>query len=582
MEKNGAVAKSINSISMRITGLCDRVENIKGKLPECIAVIVYLVFRMLMSLVHEPWFDEALAWLIARDSSLYEIFFVAPHYEGHPSLWHLVLMPFAKLGAPYELSMNLVSLIFSGIAMALFIYKAPFKRIIRLLAPYTYFLFYQYSVVNRPYCMMMLAFVLVAITYGKRNERPGHFVLSLWFLCVTGAYGVVVAGGICIVWLIEMLNQAKSASKNKNFENGECRGTFRIFIEDGILSKGKLFCLLGLLAYALFIIYRIVPAEDAFAILKSDGESVMTFPLRLLYVAFGMASDLFVTNTYSYGITISESGLGLLDILPAVLLGIAILSAVFIMAKRKRLLMLFVLPYGMLVVSMSYLYMSRHHMGIALMYLIFFMWVYLEKGEKEKVKAPEKKEVSKLKITKELKTSLTTIAIAFGMVISLYWSISSTVVDVIFDYALGRDEYVALEEKGLVDKTILAEWSSMPNNGDEAISPITFSGVVTTLLPYMDADTFLNSPNKAGYNYSLIHKVPSVEVTEKLIDRIQQDALPDIIIGEPDYSKIYRSGMLDKGDYIVIYEGEGGLIWKGVPEMTGEKIYVRKELKSEP
>ncbi len=546
MKNDGAVTKSINSISLKITKLCDRVESVKGNTPERIALLCYLICRGLMILVHEPWFDEALAWLIARDSSLSEILFTAPHYEGHPSLWHLVLMPFAKLGAPYELSLGLVSLIFSGIAMALFIYKAPFKRIVRVLMSFSFFFFYQFGVVSRPYCMMMLAFVLMAITYGGRDEHPGRFVLSLWFLCMTGAYGLVVAGGICIVWLIDMLK-------------------YRAF------GMKKLIWLFLLLIYALFIIYRIFPAKDAFAVMKADNASNMSFILRLLYMVFAMISDLFITNTYSYGITIAESGLGLLNILPAVIIGAGILVYLVSTAVKKKMLMMFLLPYGMLVLSMSYLYMSRHHMGIALMFIVFYLWVYVEKGQEKVTKVFDPHE------TTQLKKSLITILLALGMIIPLYWSISSSVIDVFYDYALGRDEYTFLSENKLLDSSILAEWSSMPDNGEETVHPISFSGVITTLLPYMDKDTFLNSPDKAGYNYSMIHKTPAQEVTIDLIGKIRQENLPDIIIGEPDYPAIYPSTVLLISDYECMYEGEGGVIWKGVPEMAGEKIYVKKK-----
>ena len=541
--KEGSVTNSINKISLGLTKLCDRLETVKGRSPEHIALLSYLIGRTLMILVHEPWFDEALAWLIARDSSLSEILFTAPHYEGHPSLWHLVLMPFAKLGAPYELSLGLVSLIFSGIAMALFIYKAPFKRIIRLLMPFTYFMFYQFGVVSRPYCMMMLAFILVAFTYGKKDIHSGRFVISLWFLSLTGAYGLVVAGGICVVWLIEMLVTKTST-----------------------ITKGKVLWLLGLLAYAIFIIYRIYPAEDAFAVLNTDGTTV-PFTFRVLYMVFGVLSDIFITNTYSSGTTITVSGLGMLDILPSVIIGICILTALIYMAKKKKMLLLFI-PYSMLVFTMTWLYMSRHHMGISLLYLIFFMWVYTEKDKTDNT--DKQKDTEK----QDLKSSLVVLLTTIGMVIPLYWGISSSAVDIVFNYALGRDEYAFLEEEGYLDSTILAEWENMPM-AEEGSAPITFSVAVTTILPYMDKDVFLNSPAKAGYNYSLIHKPPAKEMTDKLIETIDKAGPPVVMIGSPEYSKVYAPG-LNFTEYECACEVDGGLIWKGVPEMRSEKIYVRK------
>ncbi len=575
MNNDGTVLKSLNSISSKITKLCDRVEAVKSRAPERIAVIAYFLCRSLMAFVHEPWFDEALAWLIARDSSISEILFTAPHYEGHPSLWHLVLMPFAKLGAPYELSLNFVSLIFSGIAMALFIYKAPFKRIIRIILPFTYFMFYQYSVVNRPYCMMMLAFVLMAITYNKRNEHPGHFVISLWFLCVTGAYGLVIAGGICIVWLIEMFLDGKKISKTKNSDNGEYRGNIRIFFEDSLVKNGKIFWLTSLLLYAIFIIYRIKPADDAFAVLNTEENITSSFLVRLLYIMFGMLSDLFITNTYSSGNTITASDLSLIDIIPSVIIGIGVFFILVYLAKCKKMLLLLLIPYSMVVVTMTWLYMSRHHMGILLLFLLFFAWIYIEKREQENINSIDlNNEINTTKDRNSLKISLTVIGLAISILIPLYWNISSCVVDVIFNYSLGHDEYVYLYDNGYLDSTVLAEWEKMPV-GESKVEPITFSVVITEMLPYMKQDVFLNSPSKAGYNYSLIHKPPTSEMTETLKQNIDNIEPPMVIIGNPEYSQIY-STVFDFTDYEWVYEVSGGIIWKGVPEIVPERIYVRK------
>ena len=46
---------------------------------------------------HEPWFDEAQAWLIARDCSWWEMILERPHYEGHPPLWWMMLADLQSL-----------------------------------------------------------------------------------------------------------------------------------------------------------------------------------------------------------------------------------------------------------------------------------------------------------------------------------------------------------------------------------------------------------------------------------------------------------------------------------------------------
>lgn len=57
----------------------------------CIVFIAYVTVTVTVSCFHEPWFDEAQAWLIARDCSWKELLTVRTHYEGHPPLWWMLL-----------------------------------------------------------------------------------------------------------------------------------------------------------------------------------------------------------------------------------------------------------------------------------------------------------------------------------------------------------------------------------------------------------------------------------------------------------------------------------------------------------
>ena len=59
--------------------------------------------------------------------------FAQMSYEGHPCLWHLLLMPLAKLGLPY-VSMNILSLTIMSVAAALFLWKSPLLLPMKALA----------------------------------------------------------------------------------------------------------------------------------------------------------------------------------------------------------------------------------------------------------------------------------------------------------------------------------------------------------------------------------------------------------------------------------------------------------------
>ena len=58
--------------------------------------IIYLLGVIFVDTHHEPWFDEAQAWLIARDNSFLEIIKVL-HSEGHPFNWYYIVKTFSTL-----------------------------------------------------------------------------------------------------------------------------------------------------------------------------------------------------------------------------------------------------------------------------------------------------------------------------------------------------------------------------------------------------------------------------------------------------------------------------------------------------
>ena len=601
MQSSGIVEKTINRIANGLDTFTEKIENVKGLILERSVLLLYFIGHFFISFFHEPWFDEALSWLIARDSSIYEILFVTPHYEGHPSLWHLILVPFAKLGAPYELSLSIVSLLFSSLAMGLFIYKAPFKRIIRLTLPFTYYLFYQYGVISRPYCMMMLAFVILAMAYKYRNEKPGSYVLSLWFLCLTSAYGIVVAGGICIAWLVEMLIYARNRSQNKNSDNGKSRGVLRIFFEDYLMAKGKIIWLAALLGYVLFILWRIMPADDTYASLVS-GSTVDDngLGLRLLYTVFASISDLFVTNAFYTSGTLRNAAFYVGELLVAGVIGAAILACLITTCKRKKnravKIVLFIIPYMLLTVFEAIVYLFYHHIGISLLFIGFWLWVISDSKEDkldtQKNAGTGIKEDNVFKERYKILFDFGKIALALMMIIPIYWTISSCVKDVVSSYGSGRKQYEFLEKNELDEGyTILAEWykifdeEEVPKDYTEY--DLIFAQQGVNLAPYLTKSKIINSPEIIGKSYSYLYEIPEKQEMAEIYFKLSDIGEPDIIIGKPDFIdtektlEIYGSTLVDYNNYFLVFEDEFGNVKKGVALKTNSCIYVRKDLAQE-
>lgn len=589
-KSDGIIIQAINRLSSAIISFSEKIEKIPGKAPEIITVSLYGILHFIISLFHEPWFDEALAWLIARDSSIYQLLFETPHYEGHPALWHLVLMPFAKAGAPYGFTFSLVNFLFAGFAVYLLVFKAPFKRIFRISVPFTYFLFYQFGIISRPYCMMMLAFVLMAITYGKRNEKPGRYVLSLAFLCATSAYGIVYAGGLAIVWLIELWCDE---TKRINQKSGSAFATKVKSFINNLIENQKIIFLLILLIYALFIIWRIIPAEDAYAAIRAKNPEQQNGLLtRIIYTFFTSVSDLFLTDVYCSAGTLMDTSFSTLEFVCGTVIGILIVGVIVLYGRKSKKLLTWVLPYSMFAVFSSIVYLYRHHIGIELLFIIFWLWIC--ESEKKNAKLANNSEPEAEKHINPAKggscndiiligKSVGVIMLTIAMIIPMMWTVTSSVCDIMFTYAYGKHEYEYLEDNDLLSYDILCEWNAqhIEENDEYAPVDVTFSLQEVSISPYLEENHILNRASIPELNYSTIHKVPQLEVAQQNETAIKNAGYPEVLLGLPDMGNIYGYTDLNLNDYVKVYQDVIGNIWKGVPGSNLSYIYVRRNLAEE-
>ena len=179
-----------------------------GRLLEVLVLFVQAALLTVLVIHHEPWFDEAQAWLLVRDCDLTDLVSLYLGYDTSPPLWHLLLMVPAKLRLPYHPTLNLLSAGCAVLASALFLFGTSLPRFFRLLLPFTYGLGYQYSVVARSYAPLVALLALLAVLYPRRMERPGRYLLALLFLAATYFHGTLVAGTLYAVFVLERLAAA--------------------------------------------------------------------------------------------------------------------------------------------------------------------------------------------------------------------------------------------------------------------------------------------------------------------------------------------------------------------------------------
>ena len=316
---------------------------------EVVVLVVYAIALAVIMNFHEPWFDEAQAWLIARDATIREIISSITHYEGHSPVWFLILLPLAKLNVPFEIGIKSVNFVFAVTAMGLFLFKAPFRRPIRFALPFTYFFFYQYGVISRPYSLMTLGFILAAMFYKDRNTRPIRFTAALALICASSAYGMVIAAGIAAVWLFEVVR--------------EKTGNNLLVHKDP-----RLWSLFALLGFNILLMLSMIPFPDTFG---SNLKQNNTFFERLFYMIFiapgdATASISFFDSNIKVKLDIQSAG--------ALAIGTVVTLTMLIMTRIYKKRLLFLVPFFLFALFGSAIYFSAHHVGILFVFYVFIMW----------------------------------------------------------------------------------------------------------------------------------------------------------------------------------------------------------------
>lgn len=163
----------------------------RDSFPELVTGLFLLLGGGVM-LHHELWRDEVQAWLLARDSASVGELLVNMKYEGHPALWHLLLMPLTRMFAT-PVAMQVLHLLLATATVYLFARWSPFSRLQKGLFCFGYFPFYEYAVISRNYGLCLLLLTAFGCLYPYRRTHFPLLAVSLALLCHAHVLGIILA-----------------------------------------------------------------------------------------------------------------------------------------------------------------------------------------------------------------------------------------------------------------------------------------------------------------------------------------------------------------------------------------------------
>jgi len=329
------------------TGLLERTLCSRSKLLTIAILGAWLIVVIFVTTRHEFWRDEVRALSLARAANSPLDLYGLTQYDGHPILWFLLLY-IGKSIVDTPLVLPVISIVIAFIAVAVFMFSAPFPFWIRTLFIFSGLPFYEFSVMARNYGISMLLFFVSAIVYRNREKHPLFLASVLALLANTNGHSAILVCLIMAVWIWELVAEQKT-------ESFRFRG--RLYLSFAIVFGGVLLCVIFTMPRAntnLTSIYSVSARDVAdsisSAILRPDQTFAEIVPRMFSPLVAGLLIYLAV-----FGLLHRRN------------LFLAALSALFAFGVFFR-----VVYYG-----------GYRHQGLFLIFLLFLYWLYIESSSSE-------------------------------------------------------------------------------------------------------------------------------------------------------------------------------------------------------
>ena len=518
------------------------------------ALALFILVLIWIVPFHEPGFNEIQAWAIAKTATLKQMIFYFPHLEGHPPLWFVLLAIPAKLGLSVEWGMKSVACIISILSAGLIIFKAPFQKWVRFLLPFTYFLFFEYSVLSRPYGIIVLALILAAMSFPRKDTHPWPFVLSLTLLALTHAFGLLAAFGLTCAWLVDM-------KQNQ---------TWKKFFSH-VFNFSLFAPLLILLCSAIFTLLCIWPLPDTVAMSLKSTTPIwqqlvcvfLIFPPDALGASFITSSQLIKQMTFTP-----------LQLICGSIAGLLVWGAIaFFYAKKAiKYVVLAYIPVALFAMC----YFGLHHLGIMFMIFVFGAWISTQCGPSWWEQLC--KEGKFLPWQQQAIGKLQNISLLLILLLSIGATVCSSWADwrlVFMSSEKGLAKFIRAHH--LEDTHILSTWERNYSNPRIPNTAATTFGIGTAC--YLGKNIVANLNEGDPSKFYRLHRLASEQENAINFARWSQRELPDLVLGAVPLQEIYGEQSKPSFPYVLVYKMNSYSFGKyRMPEPINIPVYARKDI----
>jgi hypothetical protein len=183
------------------TGKGTGVASLRALLPDILLglLVIYNTIRLFR---HAMWRDELRAFMVAAASHTPLELFARVQYENHPALWYLLLWVVTRFTTdPFFVQ---VTQLLCALGLWVLIWRvAPFRPYEKLLLLLSYFLFWEYFIVSRPYALMtLLGFGFIALRVNRPEQSFWPWLLLALLTNIT-LFGAIWSIGLAAFFLFQ-------------------------------------------------------------------------------------------------------------------------------------------------------------------------------------------------------------------------------------------------------------------------------------------------------------------------------------------------------------------------------------------
>ncbi len=321
--------------------------------------VAFACFTFIVLLHHEMWRDEFQAWQVARFSPDLKTFYENQRIEsGHLILWNIILYIISHFLGCIHWEQAVHVLISCSSVFVLSRY-APFPRLYKVLIPFGYFFFYEYSIIAREYSLTVLLVMIILYTMQKLPNKIVLLGVLLALLIQINYYSIVFAVGFSLLSLKALFAERKKGAFTTKIK-------MNIFLSTLIVAISSVFALMQI-----FHGYndRVTKQLSGNARFFNDHVSDTLTRALSAFLPVPFFDSVNVWNHFI--IEYFSTGLRLF------LFAIILLSILWLFRKRKDIVLFFILCGGVFVAfAYQSIYGYARHQGHIYILFIAALWMY--------------------------------------------------------------------------------------------------------------------------------------------------------------------------------------------------------------